>query len=114
MHNLKDSALLRQLCYIDGVWVDADSGTTIAVNNPATGEAIGSIPKMGAAETRRAIIAANAALRRRGSQSSLQACCPRTARARTRRFEIIHQSGASTILSVIIAKCHRGIVQRLV
>ena len=62
MHNLKDSALLRQQCYIDGAWVGADSGATIAVNNPATGEAIGSIPKMGAAETRRAIIAANAAL----------------------------------------------------
>ena len=62
MHNLKDGALLRQQCYIDGAWVGADSGATIAVNNPATGEAIGSIPKMGAAETRRAIIAANAAL----------------------------------------------------
>ena len=62
MHNLKDSALLRQQCYIDGAWVGADSGATIGVNNPATGEAIGSIPKMGAAETRRAIIAANAAL----------------------------------------------------
>ena len=62
MHNLKDSALLRQQCYIDGAWVGADSGATIAVKNPATGDAIGSIPKMGAAETRRAIIAANAAL----------------------------------------------------
>ncbi len=62
MHNLKDSALLRQQCYIDGRWVGSDSGATIAVSNPATAEAIGSIPKMGAAETRRAIAAANAAL----------------------------------------------------
>ena len=62
MHNLKDGALLRQQCYIDGAWVGADSGATIAVSNPATAEAIGSIPKMGAAETRRAIAAANAAL----------------------------------------------------
>ncbi len=62
MHNLKDSALLRQQCYIDGTWVGADSGATIAVSNPATGEAIGGIPKMGVAETRRAIAAANAAL----------------------------------------------------
>lgn len=62
MHNLKDGALLRQQCYIDGAWVGADSGAIIAVKNPATGDAIGSIPKMGAAETRRAIIAANAAL----------------------------------------------------
>ena len=62
MHNLKDGALLRQQCYIDGRWVGSDSGATIAVSNPATAEAIGSIPKMGAAETRRAIAAANAAL----------------------------------------------------
>jgi len=62
MQNLKDGALLRQQCYIDGAWVGADSGATIAVNNPATGEALGAIPKMGAAETRRAIAAANAAL----------------------------------------------------
>ncbi len=62
MHNLKDGAPLRQQCYIDGRWVGSDSGATIAVSNPATAEAIGSIPKMGAAETRRAIAAANAAL----------------------------------------------------
>ena len=62
MHNLKDGVLLRQQCYIDGAWVGANSGATIAVNNPATGETIGNIPKMGTAETRRAIAAANAAL----------------------------------------------------
>jgi succinate-semialdehyde dehydrogenase/glutarate-semialdehyde dehydrogenase len=59
---LKDPALFREKCYVDGQWVDADSGTTIAVSSPATGETIGSIPRMGAAETRRAIEAANAAL----------------------------------------------------
>jgi succinate-semialdehyde dehydrogenase/glutarate-semialdehyde dehydrogenase len=46
---------------VDGKWVDADSGKTIAVNNPATGEILGTIPNMGVAETRRAIEAANAA-----------------------------------------------------
>jgi succinate-semialdehyde dehydrogenase/glutarate-semialdehyde dehydrogenase len=51
--------LLRQQCYINGQWCDADSGETIDVTNPATGEVIGTIPKMGAAETRRAIEGAN-------------------------------------------------------
>lgn len=61
MLNLKDPSLLRQQCYINGQWVDADSGETIDVTNPATGDTIGTIPKAGAAETRRAIEAANAA-----------------------------------------------------
>ncbi|MDX1370025.1 aldehyde dehydrogenase family protein, partial [Pseudomonas sp.] len=59
---LKDAHLFRQQAYIDGVWLDADSGQTIAVNNPASGEIIGSVPKMGRAETRRAIEAAERAL----------------------------------------------------
>src|SRR2546428_14088230 len=59
--NLKDPSLFRQQCYIDGRWADADSGKSIPVNNPATGEILGTVPNMGAAETRRAIEAANAA-----------------------------------------------------
>ncbi len=58
---LKDKSLFRQQCYIDGAWVDADGGETINVNNPATGDILGAVPKMGADETRRAIEAANAA-----------------------------------------------------
>ena len=58
---LKDPALFRQANYIAGAWVQADSGKTIAVRNPATGEVIGEVPAMGQAETRRAIEAANAA-----------------------------------------------------
>jgi len=59
---LKDSTLFRQQAYIDGTWLDADNGQTISVNNPATNEVIGSVPKMGKAETRRAIEAAERAL----------------------------------------------------
>ncbi|MEQ1541996.1 MAG: NADP-dependent succinate-semialdehyde dehydrogenase [Novosphingobium sp.] len=55
------SPLLREACYIDGEWVAADGGETIAVTNPATGEQLGTVPKCGAAETRRAIEAAQAA-----------------------------------------------------
>ncbi|ELX11727.1 succinate-semialdehyde dehydrogenase [Janthinobacterium sp. HH01] len=61
MLQLKDPTLLRQQAYIDGAWLDADNGATLAVTNPATGEQLGTIPLMGAAETRRAIAAANAA-----------------------------------------------------
>ena len=58
---LKDSMLFRQQCYIDGAWLDADDKSTIAVNNPADGALLGTVPRMGVAETRRAIAAANAA-----------------------------------------------------
>ena len=58
---LKDPKLFRQQCYINGKWVDADSKRTVDVNNPATGEILGTIPYLVAAETHRAIDAANAA-----------------------------------------------------
>ncbi|HET8596407.1 MAG TPA: NADP-dependent succinate-semialdehyde dehydrogenase [Castellaniella sp.] len=61
MLTLNNPALLRQQCYVNGRWCDADSGETIAVHNPATGEALGTVPNMGAAETRRAIEGAQAA-----------------------------------------------------
>lgn len=56
-----ESGLLRQQCYVDGAWVDADDGAVSEVTNPASGSVIGSVPKMGAEETRRAIAAANRA-----------------------------------------------------
>ncbi|MBV4493604.1 NADP-dependent succinate-semialdehyde dehydrogenase [Pseudomonas oryzicola] len=59
---LKDAQLFRQQAYINGEWLDADNGQTIKVTNPATGEVIGTVPKMGTAETRRAIEAADKAL----------------------------------------------------
>ena len=58
MLNLSRPDLFKQQAYINGQWVDADSGETIAVRNPATGAVLGTIPKMGATETRRAIEAA--------------------------------------------------------
>ena len=56
------SDLLLQQAYVDGRWVDADDGATFDVVNPATGEAIAAVPRMGAAETLRAIEAADRAL----------------------------------------------------
>ena len=58
---LSDQALLKTQAYIDGQWQDADSGETVAVNNPASGELIAEVAKCSTAETRRAIEAANAA-----------------------------------------------------
>jgi succinate-semialdehyde dehydrogenase/glutarate-semialdehyde dehydrogenase len=59
--SLKDPKLFREQCYIDGAWSAADSGKTFPVTDPATGGQLGTVPGMGAAETRRAIAAADAA-----------------------------------------------------
>ncbi|MDJ0778583.1 MAG: NAD-dependent succinate-semialdehyde dehydrogenase [Gammaproteobacteria bacterium] len=58
---LSDQGLLKTQAYINGQWVDADSGETVPVNNPATGEIIAEVAKCSTAETRRAIEAAEAA-----------------------------------------------------
>lgn len=58
---LKDPSLLREQCYLGGDWVDAVGGATITVRNPATGEAVGTVPDMGADEARLAIAAAETA-----------------------------------------------------
>src|SRR5262245_2768943 len=57
--SLKDPKLFREQCYIDGEWVGGKK--SFAVNNPATGATLGSVPDLGAAETRRAIAAAERA-----------------------------------------------------
>jgi succinate-semialdehyde dehydrogenase / glutarate-semialdehyde dehydrogenase len=78
---LRDPDLLRMQCLIDGRWLDADSGGTRAVLNPATAAALGTIPDMGAAETRRAIEAASAAL---------PAWAAKTAKERARILRRLH------------------------
>jgi succinate-semialdehyde dehydrogenase/glutarate-semialdehyde dehydrogenase len=59
---MTDRTLFKEQAYIDGRWCDADDGGTISVTNPGTGETLGAAPNMGAAETTRAIAAAEAAL----------------------------------------------------
>jgi succinate-semialdehyde dehydrogenase/glutarate-semialdehyde dehydrogenase len=59
---LKDPKLFRQQAYIDGQWVEADSRKSFKVNNPADDSTLGSVPDCGAAETKRAIAAAEKAL----------------------------------------------------
>jgi len=58
---LNDPTLLRAQAYVDGEWINADSGKTFDVVNPATGEVVGAVADVGAAETRRAIQAADEA-----------------------------------------------------
>src|ERR1700733_7645441 len=93
---LKDPTLLRELCFIDGGWAPADGGGTLEVRNPATAEKLGFIPKMGAAETRRAIAAAAGAL---------PAWAARTAKDRAvvlrRWFDLmlVHQEDLATLMT---------------
>ncbi len=60
---MSQNRFLRQQAYLDGQWVDADNGETLKVTNPATGETLGTVPNMGTAETRRAIEAAEKAMK---------------------------------------------------
>jgi succinate-semialdehyde dehydrogenase/glutarate-semialdehyde dehydrogenase len=58
---LQDSRLFREAAYIDGAWISTSVHGTIDVDNPATGDLIGNVPKLGATETRQAIEAAHRA-----------------------------------------------------
>src|ERR1700722_876879 len=93
---LKDPLLLREMCFIDGSWIPADGGGTLAVHNPATAEKLGVIPNMGAGETKRAIEAAAAAL---------PAWAARTAKDRAaalrRWFDLMlaHQDDLATLMT---------------
>ncbi|GGP86182.1 NADP-dependent succinate-semialdehyde dehydrogenase [Shewanella ulleungensis] len=90
---LNDPSLLHEQCYIDGVWVDADSGDKIAINNPATQELIGHVPVMGAVETQAAITAAN---------NALPAWRALTAKERSQKlrrwFELMHENAEDLAL----------------
>jgi succinate-semialdehyde dehydrogenase/glutarate-semialdehyde dehydrogenase len=58
---LKDPKLFREACYIDGAWIAAGAAGAIDVDNPATGEILGTVPRLGRAEARAAIAAADRA-----------------------------------------------------
>lgn len=58
---LKDPELFRQANHVDGAWIQAESGKTITVRNPATNEVVGEVPSLSAMETRHAIEAAQRA-----------------------------------------------------
>ena len=98
---LQDRYLLRQQVYIDGGWVDADSGARHPVRNPANGEVIAQVPDCGAAETRRAIEAAHAALPKWRALTAKE-----RARLLRRWYDLImeHQEDLARILTLEMGK----------
>ncbi|MGI2180197.1 NADP-dependent succinate-semialdehyde dehydrogenase [Shewanella frigidimarina] len=90
---LNDPSLLHEQCYIDGLWVGANSGETVAIANPATQEIIGNVPVMGEAETDAAITAAN---------NALPAWRALTAKERSQKlrrwFELMHENAEDLAL----------------
>ena len=62
MLQINNQSLFREQCYVDGQWITADNAATFSVFNPADGSKLGEVPKMGQAETARAIDAAATAL----------------------------------------------------
>ena len=58
MPTVQDKSLLRSKCYINGTWTESDSGQTLSVTNPATGEILAEVPDCNARDTKRAIAAA--------------------------------------------------------
>lgn len=69
---LNDPTLFKTAAYINGAWVQADGSATLAVHNPATGEHLGTVPAMGAQETRRAIDAAHSAFEQWRRRTALE------------------------------------------
>src|ERR1035437_8876314 len=61
LSSVSDLALVRDRAYVGGAWIEADSGATMPVTNPATCEVLGVVPRMGAPETQRAVDAAKKA-----------------------------------------------------
>lgn len=61
IHTVSDPTLLQSKCWIAGDWVEAESGRTVEVMNPSTGERVGQVPSVSATDVRRAIDAAEAA-----------------------------------------------------
>ncbi len=93
---LRDPELLRSRAFIGGQWVTAASGATHEVKNPATGEVLGTVPVMGAAETRQAI---------KSASTALPAWAARTAKERAatlrRWYELLmaHQEDLATLMT---------------
>ncbi|QDF98043.1 succinate-semialdehyde dehydrogenase (NADP(+)) [Azoarcus sp. DD4] len=84
MLHLNNPSLLKTTCYIAGVWTPADNGETFPITDPATGEVIATVPRCGAAETRRAIDAAE-----RAFQAWRRSTAAERARVVRRWFELM-------------------------
>jgi succinate-semialdehyde dehydrogenase/glutarate-semialdehyde dehydrogenase len=102
---LTEPLLLRSNAYIDGRWEAADSGATLLVTDPATGDKLGEVPLMGAGETTRAVAAAEAALPAWRSKTAKE----RAALMR-RWFELILAHG-DDLARMITAECGKPLAE---
>ena len=96
MLELNDPTLLRSACYIDGAWVGADAGRTLAVYNPASAALIASVPDLGAAEAQQAIDAAQRAFTTWGQTTAAE-----RSRILRRWFDLmlVHQEDLARIMT---------------
>lgn len=96
MLRLKDPALLKAHCLIDGAWVAAEDGRTLAVHNPATGALVGTVPHATAAQAEQAIAAAQRAFERWREQTAES-----RARVLRRWFELMleHQEDLALLMT---------------
>ncbi len=98
MRELTDGALLRERAYIDGDWQNADRGATFDVHDPATGERLASVAAMGAAETHRAIDAAERAY------PAWRALTAKERAARLRRWHELLMSHQDDLAEILTAE----------
>lgn len=93
-----DADLLKRQAYVGGAWIDADSGATFPVVNPANGEVVAEVPRLGADETRRAITAAQDAL-------PAWKALPAKARARTlRRLAMLMDDHRESLAALMVTE----------
>lgn len=98
MFSLKNSNLFRQQAFVNGQWVDADSGEKTPVYNPANGELIGTVPRLSGEETQLAIEAA---------ETAWQSWRKRTAKERSvllREWFKLIQNNAEDIAQIMTAE----------
>ncbi|MCV9961921.1 NADP-dependent succinate-semialdehyde dehydrogenase [Pararhizobium sp. BT-229] len=75
LSQFKDPSLFRQAALVGGEWIEADAANAIEVSNPATGEIIGRVPKLGANETKTAIEAAHLAQKGWAARTAKDRAC---------------------------------------
>ena len=103
--NLKDTLLLRTLCFVDGQWIAADSGCVVTVTDPADGHLLGQVPDCGAAETQRAIAAADTAW------PAWRAKTAKERAALLRRWYELIVAAADDLAQLITAECGKPLAE---
>ncbi len=103
--NLKDTQLLRTHCFVDGQWIAADGGRVVVVTDPANGRLLAQVPDCGAAETQRAIAAADTAW------PAWRAKTAKERAALLRRWYELIVSAADDLAQMITAECGKPLAE---